>query len=459
VPPADPEPALTPWFILAVLIITLVGFVGTELFAQHLADKINDEALSIATNASPAIEHLSEARGELVRIAVAAGSAASSARSSGLLGDDDVAAVQAPLSALRQDLQRYLKQPFYPREDRRYAEVDRNVRALEASVGELRAAVAAGDRRRAVDALETGVLPAVVPVDRAIAQVVLLNAEQEHRLALEIPRQRRHAHKVEYWLQGVTGLLGLLLMSFVIRGIRAYALLLKRARAAARARDDLLAAVSHDLRNPINAITLTVRSMRRASPDSATEKQAARIERATERMSNLIADLLDAAKIEAGVFRVERKPENVAKLLESVDEMFRAVAEERSIRLISRPPAGDVIVPCERHLISRVLANLLSNAVKFSPEGASIVVVAERLPAEVQFAVSDEGPGIPAEHRSHVFDRYWQQKKGDRRGSGLGLYIAKGIVAAHGGRIWIDPPGHGTTARFALPLDPGRPAR
>jgi len=456
VPPNDAEPALSPWFVLAVLIITMIGFVGTELFAQHLADKINEEALSIATNASPAIEHLSEARGELVRIAVAAGSSASSARP---IGDDDVAAVTAPLAAIRQDLQRYLKQPFYPREDRKYAEVDRAVRALEARVADFRAAVAANDRRGAVGALDTGVLPAVVPVDRSIAQIVLFNAEQEHRLGLEIPRQRRHAQRVEYWLQGVTALLGLLLMSFVIRGIRAYAQLLTRARAAARARDDLLAAVSHDLRNPINAITLTVRSMRRASSDPATEKQAARIERATERMSRLIADLLDAAKIEAGVFRVDRKPEDVRKLLESAEEMFRAVAEERSIRLVSRPPAGEVIVPCERHLISRVLANLLSNALKFSPDGASVVIAAERLAAEVRFAVSDEGPGIPPEHRAHVFDRYWQQKKSDRRGSGLGLYIAKGIVAAHGGRIWIESPGRGTTVSFTLPLDGRQPVR
>jgi signal transduction histidine kinase len=448
---------MSPWFIIAVLIITMVGFVGTELFAQHLADRINEEALSIATNASPAIEHLSEARGELVRIAVAAASAASGARP---IGDDDVAALTAPLSSLRQDLRRYLKQPFYPREDRRYADVDRAVRALEARVADFRAAVATGDRRRAVDALETGVLPAVVPVDRSIAQIVLFNAEQEHRLGLEIPRQRRHSHKVQYWLQGLTAVLGLLLMSFVIRGIRAYGQLLTQARAAARARDDLLAAVSHDLRNPINAITLTVRSLRRASSDPATEKQAARIERAAERMSRLIADLLDAAKIEAGVFRVERKPEDAAKLMEAVEEMFRASADDKSIRLVSRPPAGEVVVPCERHLISRVLSNLLSNALKFSPEGAAVVVAVERLPAEARFSVSDEGPGIPAEHRSHVFDRYWQQKKGDRRGSGLGLYIAKGIVEAHGGRIWIDTAtGRGTTVSFTLPLDPGQPAR
>ena len=375
------------------------------------------------------------------------------------IGHDDVAALTAPLSTLREELQRYLTQPFYPREDRKYAQVDRAVRALEARVADFGAAVAAGDRRRAIDALETGVLPAIVPVDRSIAQIVLFNAEQEHRLGLEIPRQRRHAHKVEYSLQAVTALLGLLLMVFAIRGIRAYAQLLTRARAAARARDDLLAAVSHDLRNPINAINLTVRSLRHGSSNPTTEKQAARIERATERMSRLIADLLDAAKIEAGVLRVERKPEAPAKLMEAVDEMFRAIADERSIRLVSRPPADEVVVPCERHLILRVLSNLVGNALKFSPEGATVVVAAERLPAEVRFAVSDEGPGIPAEHRAHVFDRYWQQKKGDRRGSGLGLYIAKGIVEAHGGRIWIDTPGRGTTVRFTLPLDPGPPAR
>jgi signal transduction histidine kinase len=103
-----------------------------------------------------------------------------------------------------------------------------------------------------------------------------------------------------------------------------------------------------------------------------------------------------------------------------------------------------------------VLANLVGNAIKFSAEGSSVSIGEEALASQVVFSVADAGPGIPAEHLSHAFDRYWQQEGADRRGSGLGLYIARGIVEAHGGRIWIESsPGHGTTVRFTLPTAPG----
>ena len=170
-------------------------------------------------------------------------------------------------------------------------------------------------------------------------------------------------------------------------------------------------------------------------------------------MTRLIDDLLHAAKIEAGGLHAERHPEDVASLVESAVDMFRVVAAERSIQLAPRTPSPPVAALCERNLILRVLANLIGNAIKFSPEGSSISVVAEERADQVHFAVSDTGPGIPTEYLSHVFDRYWQQTGGDRRGSGLGLYIAKGIVEAHGGRIWIDSvQGQGTTIHFSLPV-------
>lgn len=442
-------PAVSPGLILAILILTISGFVGTTLLVHWIASVVNEDAISIATNAAPAIQNLSEARGELVRMAISGASALSSAREG---RDVDVATLTATLSALRQDLMRYLKQPFYPREDVRYVEVDRTVHLLEARAVDLEAAVAAGDRRGAIDIVNTGLLPAIGRVDSAIARVVQFNAEQQRRLALDIPRRRSRAHEIGYLLQALTAMLCLILMSLVIRGIRDYARLLARARAASLARDDLLAMVSHDLRNPLNAVSLTVKAMRRASRDARTEKQAARIERATERMDRLIDDLLDAAKIEAGVLRVDPKPELASGLIDAVVEMFRPIADEKSIRIAGRPPAAAAVVACERHLILRVLSNTIGNAIKFSPQGGSITVRADSLPAEVRFSVSDDGPGIPAEHRAHIFDRYWHQKKGNRQGSGLGLYIAKGIVEAHGGRIWIGSEGPGTTVSFTLPL-------
>jgi len=448
VPADDVEPAISPWLIFAILILTILGFVGSTLLTQWIANDVNQDAISIATNAAPAIQDLSEARGELVQLAIAGASALSS---TGQQNEFDVSTLAAALAMLRQDLTRYLRQPFYPREDARYAEVDRTVRVLEAKIVDLRAAVAAGDRQVATDIVKAGLLPAAGRVDRAISQAVEFNTEQQRRLALQIPRRRHRAHEIGYVLQILTAVLGIILMSLVIRGIRDYARLLGRARAASLARDDLLATVSHDLRNPINAISLTVRAMKRASFERL-EKQAARIEHATERMDRLIDDLLDAARIEAGMFRADRKPEDASNLIAAVVEMFRPIADEKSIHVVGHPPAAPAVVSCERHLILRVLSNIIGNAVKFSPQGGTITVRAERLSADVQFSVSDEGPGIPPESRPHIFDRYWHQRTGNRRGTGLGLYIARGIVEAHGGRIWIGAESPGTVVAFTLPL-------
>ncbi|MFL5419744.1 MAG: ATP-binding protein, partial [Myxococcales bacterium] len=223
--------------------------------------------------------------------------------------------------------------------------------------------------------------------------------------------------------------------------------------AATRAREDLLATVSHDLKNPLSNILISAHLLRRQAPKSEALAVVERIERAAERMTRLIGDLLDAAKIEAGVLRTAPRPENAASLVESVVEMLGPIAADKSIELRSHGPPSPVAVLCERDLILRVLSNLVGNAIKFSPSGGSVFVVAKERTGQVQFSVKDSGPGIPDEHLPHIFDRYWQQKDNDRRGSGLGLYIAKGIVEAHGGRIWIETaPGQGTAIHFSLPI-------
>jgi len=334
---------VSPRLILATLVVTILGLVGATMVTQRIAGSVNDDAISIATNAAPAIQDLSDARGQLDRIAIAGASALASKPE---VDESDLATLAAALPALRQDLQRYLRQPFYPREDVRYAELDRAVRLLETGAANLRVAVAAGNHHAARDIVRTALLPAVRRVDDALSRLVAFNVEQLRRLGLEIPARRLRAHQIGYGLQALTAILGLILMSLVIRGIRDYARLLARARAASRARDDLLATVSHDLRNPINAIALTVRSMRRASSDARAEKQVVRIQHATERMDRLIDDLMDAAKIEEGALRPDPRPEEVFRLVESAVEMFRPIAEEKSVRILWRPPTAPAVVSC-----------------------------------------------------------------------------------------------------------------
>ncbi len=230
--------------------------------------------------------------------------------------------------------------------------------------------------------------------------------------------------------------------------------LYNRALAAKRAREDLLATVSHDLKNPLNTIRLSTRTLAGRVEGDRVKESLARIDRAVDRMSRLITDLLDAAKIEAGALRTAPGAEDASSLIESAVELLRMIAADKDIQLVAARPATAALVACERSLILRVLANLIGNAIKFSPSGSSVSIGAEPQPGgQVLFSVADSGPGIPAEQAAHAFERYWQQEGSDRRGSGLGLYIAKGIVDAHRGRIWIEStPGHGTTMRFTLPV-------
>jgi signal transduction histidine kinase len=133
-------------------------------------------------------------------------------------------------------------------------------------------------------------------------------------------------------------------------------------------------------------------------------------------------------------------------------ESATPLAAAASLRVSYAIPEGSALVSADRERVLQVLANLIGNALKFTPKGGEIKILANLEPSEVRFTVQDTGPGIPAEHLNHVFDRYWQAKSTAKLGTGLGLSIAKGIVEAHGGRIWVEsPPGSGAAFQFTLP--------
>jgi signal transduction histidine kinase len=624
------------WVILAVLICTVLSLLASAFYSSRAADKLDRAAMSIATDASPAIEHLTAVREQILLITVAAAQAVQRSTDGGPVSTTDFTRL---LALLHRDLSAYRELPFYPREEILYANIERKVAAFEKCLTDFSGRVSAGDIRGASTALRTRLLPATAEADAGIADLTSFNAEQQHRLGMDIPAERRQAARVGFLLQVITGVLGLALTGLVVLGTRRYtrlvqarrraadeqarsstqfgarlesiigscvdiagaitssddplrilqliadeartvvgaryaavgcgtdpnrpfepwissgmpgdiitalgraprpdgllgavvrgsrsirlpdvtrhalfrglpkehpplgsfigvpivregrnvanlflarepgqpafgpqderaadllggfvavaienAALYDRALAARRAREDLLATVSHDLKNPLNAIKLSTRTLVRHVDSEKAKDSVARIDRAADRMSRLIGDLLDAAKIEAGVLTAVPQPEDATALIESAIELFRVIAAEKDIRLVAAPTPAPGFVSCERSLILRVLANLIGNAIKFSPDGSSISIgaEAEAEAGDVLFSVSDAGPGIPAEHVAHAFERYWQQQGADRRGSGLGLYIAKGIVDAHGGRIWIESVlGHGTTVRFTLPI-------
>ena len=242
-----------------------------------------------------------------------------------------------------------------------------------------------------------------------------------------------------------------------------HARLYQRAQDAVRARDDVLAVVSHDLRNPLQAImvasTIMLELVPRESRTPLDLQQLDIIGRSVDQMAALIQDLLDLAALERGSVTLQRAACSVRQLLSDAAQLFRPQAERTELRFLCRAPDADADVLADAARVQQVLGNLLGNARKFTPAGGQITLTAELLGGEARFSVADTGPGIPAEHLPHVFDRFWQAQRAQRGGAGLGLAIAQAIVAAHGGHIAVQSePGRGSTFHFTLPLARGTPA-
>jgi signal transduction histidine kinase len=225
-------------------------------------------------------------------------------------------------------------------------------------------------------------------------------------------------------------------------------------RAAAIARDDLLAIVSHDLRNPLFAIisAASLLADEEVRSDAASLARCVGIiDRNGQRMAGMIKDLLDFEGLRGAGLSVDVAEHALAAMLDEAIETIQPQAREKSLQLTSRCPAAKT-VRCDRERTLQVLSNLLGNAVKFTPDGGTITLDVKVLADEVQISVRDTGPGVSPENLPHIFDRYWQAKRSDRRGIGLGLPIAKGLVEAQGGNLWVESaPGQGTTFFFTLP--------
>jgi PAS domain S-box-containing protein len=224
---------------------------------------------------------------------------------------------------------------------------------------------------------------------------------------------------------------------------------------AVHIRENVLAVVSHDLKNPLAAISLNITMLlKRLGADERTRKQLETIARSARRMDRLIADLLDMASLQAGRLALDPHPHEVAPLVDDAVEQLQPQAAEASVRLlrdVALPPG--LTVRCDRDRVLQVFGNLIGNALKFSPAEGAVTVRARSGPGEVQLAVADQGPGISADEVPHLFQPYWTKHQNGRKGTGLGLYISKGIVEAHGGRIWVDThEGRGSTFFFTLPL-------
>ena len=235
----------------------------------------------------------------------------------------------------------------------------------------------------------------------------------------------------------------------------ANARLLREAQRAIRTRDDVLAIVSHDLRNPVVTIGLVAHLLRQSDRTDAVRLRefADNIQRSVDDMHLLIDDLLDFARIHSSTFSVDAYADRLGRVVTPVVERLKVLAESKRQTIEVELPPALPEVAVDRRRISQVLANLVGNAIKFTPEGGTIRLSARQNGDGVAVSVTDTGLGIPPEHLSRIFDRFWQAPRTRHLGSGLGLSIAKGIVEAHGGTIWADSElGKGSTFSFTLPL-------
>jgi PAS domain S-box-containing protein len=226
---------------------------------------------------------------------------------------------------------------------------------------------------------------------------------------------------------------------------------------AVKQRDEMLGLVSHDLRNPANAVKMLAGAILRMADDDegirpdVAEHAAVMLQAATQ-MDRLIQDLLDSTRLEAGRLRLAPQWISAGELVSSAVETLTPIALSKSVTLSRSigPELPEVYADAGR--ITQVLSNLIGNALKFVEENGVVSVDVKVDGTHVQFAVRDNGAGIPAEDLPFVFDRFWQSKRMNRSGAGLGLAIARGIVLGHGGRIWVESvPGVETVVRFTLP--------
>ncbi|HTR54621.1 MAG TPA: ATP-binding protein [Kofleriaceae bacterium] len=223
------------------------------------------------------------------------------------------------------------------------------------------------------------------------------------------------------------------------------------AQSAVRTRDEVLGIVAHDLRNPLNTITLYSAIVRdNAQPH---EKSADAIGRAARRMNRLIEDLLDVTRLEGDRIELDRRAIGAAQLVREAAEAQRQIAAAAALELHVDVASDVPTVWADRDRVLQILDNLIGNAIKFTDRGGFVTIGAATRGGDVTFWVADSGRGIAPDDQPHVFDRFWQGTSATRkRGAGLGLAIAKGLVEAHGGRVWLESAlGRGTTVFFTIP--------
>jgi len=222
-----------------------------------------------------------------------------------------------------------------------------------------------------------------------------------------------------------------------------------QAQQAVHVREQILAIVSHDLRNPLSTILMTtgVLAKRGTLPQAV-----GRIQRAADRMRRLIEDLLDFASIEGGSLAIRRQPQETGPIVNETAASFEDAVRVKGLQLKAEVAPNLPRAYCDRDRILQVLSNLVGNATKATASGGHVTLRVEARESDLMFTVADDGPGISEDDVKHLFERYWRSGAAEYRGTGLGLAISRGIVSAHGGQLWVETElGRGAAFFFTIP--------
>jgi signal transduction histidine kinase len=326
-----------------------------------------------------------------------------------------------------------------------FAELESEIRRWHV---ELEHYLGAGDRATAAQQLARAahypdVMEATYRLDAAFA------ASQARRRA-DIGRITRR----QVYLTAFLVLLGLLALVPVIWMLLWLRRVLAALESAVRTRDEILGIVTHDLRSPLTTIALSTQLM----PGSPPEEQADHAETiltTVRRMQRLIADLLDATKIEHSSLSIKKERVDPAAIADEAMTANEPIAAEKQIDLQASIDEPLPAISGDHDRVVQALGNLLGNAFKFTPAGGTVRLAVEAGDGKVRFTVSDSGPGIAPSDLPHLFEPFWQGKKTAHLGAGLGLKITRAIVEAHGGSIHVrNASTGGASFTFELPADP-----
>jgi len=430
--------------------ITAVAIVASALLSRHAADarerilsRYADDLANAARVQSAAERMVAAGRGYL-------------------LTDDE--ALRQRLEAARVELDTVLA--ALDREDATTTERDlqtfvrRNATLYADRINELVRTTSANDDRRSVARTLLGdLMPLREDLDNSVEELVTHKRHLKEQARDQAARLAERTVWATVWLGVVSLSLSIVLAwRFTRRLAEIYRLerdSAQRASAALAGKQDLLNIVAHDLRTPLSSIVLRADLLARHHEDEDIKRTAGVIRTTCGRMADLIESLVQAANIEAGNFAISTRRFRVGDAVSDVVDTFAPAARQGGVSLEHVIEPADLEVAADRGRLLQVLSNLVGNALKFTPSGGVVAISAHAAGDTISLEVRDSGRGIAAEDLPHVFERYWKNDDDSSRGAGLGLYIAKGLVEAHGGHMTVETAlGRGSSFRIDLPTVP-----